>query len=147
MKVLLLRDVSGMGNKGQIKEVKEGYALNYMIPNKLAVPADGVTVKNFKVAEQAKKDKEAVHEELIKKTILEIKGKKVSINAKASEKGKLFKSIHGLDILKAFADEHDLKIDESWFPKNFSIKEVGEVSVLIEKGGVKAEIVVSIKAE
>ncbi len=147
MKVLLLRDVSGMGNKGQIKEVKEGYALNYMIPNKLAVPADGITVKNFKVAEQAKKDKEAIHEELIKKTLLDIKGKRVLITTKASEKGKLFKSIHGLDVSKAFQLEHNIKIDESWFPKNFSIKEVGEVKVVIEKIGLKTEVIVSVKSE
>lgn len=147
MKVLLLRDVSGMGNKGQIKEVKEGYALNYMIPNKLAVPADTVTVKNFNVAVQAKKDKDALHDELIKKTLLEIKGKSVIIKAKASDKGKLFKSIHGEDVAKAFQSEYQAKIDGTWLPKNFAIKEVGESTINIEKVGLKVEIRVIVQAE
>lgn len=147
MKVLLLKDVPGIGNKGQIKEVKEGYALNLMIPRKLAVPADTVTVKNFNTAVQAKKDKEAVHEELTKKSLLEIKGKTVVIKAKASEKGKLFKSIHGEEVAKAFEAEYQVKIDGSWFPKNFSIKEVGESNVSIEKFGLKVEFIVKVEAE
>jgi large subunit ribosomal protein L9 len=147
MKVLLLKDVSGIGNKGQIKEVKEGYALNLMIPNKLAVAADAVTVKNFTTAQQNKKDREAVHEELIKKTLLEIKGKSVTIKAKASEKGKLFKSVHGDDVAKAFEAEHKIKIDGSWLPKNFSLKEVGESTITIDKGGLKVEIIIKVQAE
>jgi large subunit ribosomal protein L9 len=136
-----------MGNKGQIKEVKEGYALNFMIPNKLAVAADDVTVNNFKKVQQNKKDREVVHEELIKKTLLEIKGKSLVIKAKASEKGKLFKSVHASDVVKAFEAEHKLKIDETWLPKNFSIKEVGEVSVAIEKFNPKVDFIINVQAE
>lgn len=147
MKVLLLKDVPGIGNKGQIKEVKEGYALNLMIPRKLAVPADTVTVKNFNTAVQAKKDKEAVHEELIKKSLLEIKDKTVLVKAKASEKGKLFKSIHGEEVAKAFELEHKIKIDGSWLPKNFSIKEVGESTVSIDKLGLRVDFFVKVEAE
>jgi large subunit ribosomal protein L9 len=147
MKVLLIRDVGGMGNKGQIKDVKEGYALNYMIPNKLAVLADTVTVKNFNSSVQAKKDKDALHEELVKKSLLEIKGKSVVIKAKASEKGKLFKSIHGEDVAKAFEAEHQIKIDGTWLPKNFAIKEVGESTIIIEKVGLKVEVIIKVEAE
>jgi large subunit ribosomal protein L9 len=146
MKVLLLKDVPLMGNKGQIKDVKEGYALNYMIPNKLAVLADDVTLKNFKTAVQAKKDKEAVHEELIKEALSSLKGKTVSIKSKASEKGKLFKSVHGKDIVKALKENHNLKIDESWLP-TVSIKEVGESSLVIKKSGITAEIKIEVLAE
>jgi large subunit ribosomal protein L9 len=147
MKVLLLKDVAGIGNKGQIKEVKQGYALNHMIPRKLAVPADSATVKNFNVAAQAKKDKEAIHEELVKKTLLEIKGKNLIVKAKASEKGKLFKSVHAGDVAKAFEAEYHVKMDDSWLPKNFSIKEVGESSVSVEKFGLKVEFIVKVEAE
>jgi len=146
MKVLLLKDVPLMGNKGQIKDVKEGYALNYMIPNKLAVLADDVTLKNFKTAVQAKKDKEAVHEELIKEVLSSLKGKTVSIKTKASEKGKLFKSIHGKDIVNALKENHNIKIDESWLP-TVSIKEVGESSLVIKKSGVTAEIKIEVLGE
>lgn len=147
MKVLLLKDVPGIGNKGQIKEVKEGYALNLMIPRKLAVPADIMTVKNFNTAVQAKKDKEAIHEELIKKTLFEIKDKTVLIKAKVNEKGKLFKSIHGEEIVDAFEKEYHLRLDESWLPKNFSLKEMGESIVTIDKSGMRVEFVVKVVAE
>lgn len=146
MKVLLLRDVAGMGNKGQIKEVKEGYALNYMIPNKLAVPADSVIVKNFNTVLKAKKDKEVIQEELAKESLLEIKDKKISIKAKASEKGKLFKSVHGKDVVNAFKENHNIKIDESWLP-NISIKEVGESKITIKKFGISIEFVIEVLAE
>lgn len=142
----MLKDVAGIGQKGQIKDIKEGHALNYIIPNKLGVLADSITIKNFKVAEQAKKDREAVHEELIKKTLLEIKDKVVVIKAKASEKGKLFKSVHGEEVSKAFEAEYQVKIDSSWFPKNFSIKEVGESSLVIEKLGLKVGIIIKVVA-
>jgi large subunit ribosomal protein L9 len=146
MKVLLLKDMPLMGNKGQIKDVKEGYALNYMIPNKLAVLADDVTLKNFKTAVQAKKDKEAVYEELTKDVLSSLKGKTVSIKTKASEKGKLFKSIHGKDIVNALKENHNIKIDESWIP-TVSIKEVGESSLIIKKSGITAEIKIEVLAE
>jgi len=147
MKILMLKDVAGIGQKGQIKDIKEGHALNYIIPNKLGVLADTVTIKNFNVAEQAKKDREAIHEELIKKTLLEMKDKVVVIKAKASEKGKLFKSVHSEEVSKAFEAEYQVKIDGSWFPKNFSIKEVGESPLVIEKLGLKVGIIIKVVAE
>ena len=147
MKILMLKDVAGIGKKGQIKDIKEGHALNYIIPNKLGVSADAVTIKNFNIAEQAKKDREAIHEELIKKTLLEIKDKTLVVKAKASEKGKLFKSVHGDDVAKAFEAEYHVKMDDSWLPKNFSIKEVGESNISIEKFGLKVEFIVKIEAE
>jgi len=143
----MLKDVAGIGKKGQIKDIKEGHALNYIIPNKLGVSADAVTIKNFNIAEQAKKDREAIHEELIKKTLLEIKDKTLVVKAKASEKGKLFKSVHGDDVAKAFEAEYHVKMDDSWLPKNFSIKEVGESNISIEKFGLKVEFIVKIEAE
>ena len=143
----MLKDVAGIGQKGQIKDIKEGHALNYIIPNKLGVLADTVTIKNFNVAEQAKKDREAIHEELIKKTLLEMKDKVVVIKAKASEKGKLFKSVHSEEVSKAFEAEYQVKIDGSWFPKNFSIKEVGESPLVIEKLGLKVGIIIKVVAE
>jgi len=147
MKVLMLKDVAGVGQKGQIKEMKDGYVLNFLIPNKLGVLADNATVKNFNINEQAKKDRDAIHEELIKKTLLEIKGKAIVVKAKASEKGKLFKSVHGDEVAKAFEAEYHVKIDGSWLSKNFSIKEVGESAVSIEKFGLKVEFIVKVEAE
>jgi len=147
MKVLMLKDVAGVGQKGQIKEMKDGYVLNFLIPNKLGVLADNATIKNFNINEKAKKDRDAIHEELIKKTLLEIKDKVVIVKAKASEKGKLFKSVHGEEVAKALEAECHVKIDGSWLPKNFSIKEVGESVVSIEKFGLKVTFVLKVEAE
>ena len=143
----MLKDVSGIGNRGQVKEVKQGYAINYLIPNKLAIAADVKVVNNFNAVLQAKKDREVVHEELAKKTIAEIKGKSVTVKAKASEKGHLFKAVHADDIAKAFASQNQIQIDASWLPKSFSIKEVGQSTVTIEKSGLKADITVYVEAE
>jgi len=147
MKVLMLKDVSGIGNRGQIKEVKQGYALNYLLPNKLAILADDKTIKNFQTTEQAKKDKEALHDELAKKNLLEIDDKVVVIKSKASEKGKLFKSIHAEEIAKALELDHGIKINSLWLPKNFAIKEIGESKVVIEKLGLKISFTVRVETE
>jgi len=144
MKVLMLKDVPLIGNKGQIKEVKQGYALNYLIPNKLAVLEDQKVVNNFNTQEKAKKDKELIHEELIKKTISEISGREVVIQAKKNDKGKLFKAIHADDIVLAFQKEHNLKIDKNWLPKNLSLKEVGDSKIEINFHNAKAVCVVKI---
>jgi len=147
MKVLMLKDVSGIGNRGQVKEVKQGYAINYLIPNKLAVAADMKVVNNFNAVLQAKKDREIVHEELAKKTISEIKGKSVTVKAKSSEKGHLFKAVHAEEIAKAFASQNQIQIDATWLPKGFSIKEVGQSDVTLKKFGMKADIKIYIEAE
>jgi ribosomal protein L9 len=77
----------------------------------------------------------------------EIKDKVLVVKAKASEKGKLFKSVHGGEVAKAFEAEYHVKMDDSWLPKNFSIKEVGESNVSIEKFGLKVEFILKVEAE
>jgi large subunit ribosomal protein L9 len=147
MQILMLKDVSGVGNKGQIKEVKEGYAFNYLLPNKLAVLADPKTVKNFKILEQSKKDRQILQQELCKKNIENLSGKEIIIKAKANEKGHLFKAVRIEDIISTLNSDFNLVVDSDWFPKNLSIKELGEHKIEIEKLNLKTDFLLKIVSE
>ena len=93
MKVILLKDVKGQGKKGEVKEVSEGYAQNFLIAQGLAAPATQGTVKvldNQKKAEQRRKDQEKADAQALGEKLGEMT---VQIKAKAGEGGRLFGAI------------------------------------------------------
>lgn len=112
MKVILLKDVKGTGKKGEMKEVSDGYARNFLLPKKLAVVADNTAVKELneknKSAEiKAQKEYEAAVEQ----------GKKMEemnivIYSKAGDGGRLFGSITSKEIAEQLKKQHDIVVDK-----------------------------------
>ena len=146
MKVILLADVQGLGKAGDIKEVKNGYGFNYLLPEGLA---DLTTPGAVKQAERfvAKRKEEAA------KTVSEyqtlaasLSGKKVTIKSK-SEKGKLFGSIGREEIATAL-EAMGVVIDKQTLVLEKPLKEVGEFPLEAQLGhGVKASFTVVIASE
>ncbi|MFC1622502.1 50S ribosomal protein L9, partial [Patescibacteria group bacterium] len=101
MKVILLQNVKSLGKTGEIKNVADGYASNFLFPNKLAQPASQEKIQSI----QNKKNKETkVHkqeEKELNKIINKISGQKITIQKQASDKGKLFAAISLDEILLA----------------------------------------------
>ncbi|EAK8886876.1 50S ribosomal protein L9, partial [Listeria monocytogenes] len=95
MKVIFLQDVKGKGKKGDIKEVPNGYAQNFLIKNNLAKPANNESMAELKGKQKAKEkqDAEVLAEAKELKALLEKEETVVKINAKAGEDGRLFGSI------------------------------------------------------
>src|SRR5574344_218158 len=104
MKVILKQDVRGKGKKGQMIEVAEGYARNFLLPKGLAIPAtaDAVNTMNLQAKAKAKADAEAKAEAMA--VAEKRKACQVKIAAKGGEGGKLFGAITGKEIATALAE-------------------------------------------
>ncbi len=87
MKVILQQDVRGQGKKGQLVEVSDGYARNFLLPRKLAVPATAENVNTMKMQEKAKKAQEAAEKAQAEATAKQLEGLMVKITAKAGRAG------------------------------------------------------------
>lgn len=132
MKVIFLQDVPRVGKKYDIKEVNDGYAVNFLFPQKLAM---GATLKAIAKIEKRKKKiiiEREVREDLLAKNLDEIKNKTITIRVKADEKGHLFSAIHEKMITEAMEKEHHAQIDEKFIILEKQIKEIGEFEIPIK---------------
>jgi len=148
MKVLLLEDVTKLGKKGEIKEVSDGYARNYLIPKNLAVEAtDGYIkhIKESKKIEDKKKENLRIRsEEFLEK----LKDTKIEIKAKSGEKGKLFGAVTAQDISEKIEELFGEKFDKTWFDEKVNIKELGTHILKVKlPQAVRGEMKVEIKSE
>ena len=131
MKVIFLKDVPRVGKKYDVREVPDGYAMNFLLPRKLAQSA---TAKAMKELENRKKDivlKREVQADLLMKNLEEIKGKVVTIAGKANEQGHLFSAIHKKEILQGMREQHHAEISEEFIVLEKPIKAVGEFEIPI----------------
>ena len=134
MKIILKQDIRGKGKKGQMIEVAEGYARNYLIPRGLAVEAtaDAVNTMNLQAKAKAKADAEAKAEAL---AIAEkLKSCQVKLAAKGGEGGKLFGAITGKEIAAALAEQFSLTIDGKKLVLEQPIKSFGSYEVKAKLG-------------
>lgn len=138
MKVIFLQDVVRVGKRHDIKEVNDGYAMNFLFARKLAEPA---TAKAVAELEKRKKNIEIEREvqmDLLLKNLEEIKGKVVHIKAKMDEKGHLFSGIHTKEIVEAMHQQHHADIAEEFIALEKPIKETGEFEIPISIKGKKS---------
>lgn len=131
MKVILLKDVRAVGQKGSVKDVAEGYARNFLLPQKLAELATPEKIKQVEAQTAAKLAAQQEEEAQLDKKVQSLNGKKVSLQARATEKGGLFKSVTAGDIAKAIRLEHSLEIPEASISFSVPIKTLGEHTVSV----------------
>lgn len=130
MKIVLLKDVSSYGKEGDIIEVSDGYARNFLFPQNLAVPA---TAQAVDAAETKKKT-------IIKGKKKEIKeagrlasaldGLEIIVSSKATPEGKLYAAVSAKEVAEAIKKEN-IKIDPAWVEFSLPIKETGSYEVVI----------------
>jgi large subunit ribosomal protein L9 len=146
MKVILLRDVRGCGQANTIVEVAQGYAANFLLPHNYAIAATPEKVKEMEAKKaQADAAKQKEEEELSAK-VKSLEGKKVTITARATEKGGLFKALGAADIAKAIRAEHSLEIPGNSIEAE-PMKTTGEHKVRLSSKNSKAEMTVVIAAQ
>ena len=146
MKVILIKDVRGVGQRHEIKNVADGYAVNFLFKNKMAEPATDEKVKQIEAQKEAAAEAQRKEDEIVDKKVLSLKGKTISISAKATEKGGLFKGITEKDIAKAILGQHALQISEDSIVPAGSIKTIGEHKVKLAGKNVAVEITLVISA-
>ena len=112
MKVILLQDVKKMGKKGDVIEASDGYARNYLFPRKLAEEATANALHVVNAKKENERKKKLAELEAAQKLAAELKGKEVTINAKAGDSGRLFGAITNKDVAEVINSKFNLSIDK-----------------------------------
>ncbi|MBS4212416.1 MULTISPECIES: 50S ribosomal protein L9 [Neobacillus] len=132
MKVIFLKDVKGKGKKGEIKNVADGYAHNFLIKQGLAVEANSANVSTLD-AQKKKQEKEAAEELADAKKLKETLDKvTVELTAKAGEGGRLFGSITSKQIAEELQKKHGIKIDKRKMELDDAIRTLGHTKVPVK---------------
>jgi large subunit ribosomal protein L9 len=130
MKIILLDDVTKVGRRGEVREVSDGYARNYLIPKKLALSATAGNLKNLdhiKTQQDAKASRVKADAEALR---AQIEALVYEERRQASEEGKLFGSVTGQDIVD-FLAQHKIKVERRRVTLDEPIKTLGETPVTI----------------
>ncbi len=125
MKVILLTDVKGSGKKGELIEVSDGYARNFLLPRKLAKEANAQVMNEFKNAEQSKQYKLDVQKAQAQDIANKLNGVTVQIKASAGKNGKLFGSVTSKEIAEEIKKQFSADIDKRKISIDTDIKAFG----------------------
>ncbi len=134
MKVILLQDVKGKGKKGQMLEVSDGYARNYMLPRKMAVEATADSINTMRMTDKANQEKRQKEREEAFAISNQLKTLTVVVKAKGGGAGRLFGSITTQEISDALQKNHGITIDKRKIVLNETIKTVGLYTVKCKLG-------------
>lgn len=136
MKVTLLRDVKGVGKKYEEKNVSDGYAINFLLPKKLALAASGPGAKQIEELKRQDTEHKAREDQKHQESLSKIAGKTISIKMKANEAGHLFASLNAEKLSKLLKSEQGIEIESSHIVLPTQIKEIGtyEVPISIKQG-------------
>ncbi|HMM70136.1 50S ribosomal protein L9 [Gudongella oleilytica] len=129
MKVILLKEVKGMGKEGDLVNSKDGYARNYLIPRNMAIEATSENLRKWEEAkkqEAAKKKQELEEANALKERLEKLT---VEVKAKGGSGGRLFGSITSQDIAAALKEQHGVDIDKRKIEMKDNIKNAGATEV------------------
>lgn len=134
MKVILKADVKGKGKKGQMIEVAEGYARNFLLPKGLAALATADAINTMRLQEKAKAKADAEAKTAATEIAEKLKGLQVKVPSKGGEGGKLFGAVTGREISAALKEQHGLDIDSKKLVLDEPIKSFGSYQVKAKLG-------------
>ncbi|MCD4704623.1 50S ribosomal protein L9 [bacterium] len=132
MKVIFLKDVSGTAQKDEIKEVSNGFAVNFLIPKNLAVLATKKKIEQISFQIKKNINKEQKKDKKVNQLSHKIQKIKLEIKAKTNDEGHLFGGISDEDISKLLKEKHHLDIDKSKIDLPHHLKTIGEHKVAIK---------------
>lgn len=136
MKVILIQDVKGTGKKGDVKEVADGYARNFLIKKGVAIEATNENLNRLKGQQSSAQHKVDLEIQHAKEVAQLIDGKRVTIKAKAGKNGKLFGSVTAGHIADAIEQQFNVKIEKKKISLKLEIKAFGsyEADIKLYKG-------------
>lgn len=134
MKVILLQDIRGKGKKGQMLEVSDGYARNYMLPRKLAVEATADSINTMRMTDKAVAEKRQKEREEAFAVSQRLKEVTVVVRAKGGGAGRLFGSVTTQEIADALKKQEGIVIDKRKIVLDEQIKTVGLYTVKCKLG-------------
>ncbi|MCL2226290.1 MAG: 50S ribosomal protein L9 [Oscillospiraceae bacterium] len=135
MKVILQEDVKGHGKKGELKEVSDGYARNFLLPRKLAVVATPENLAIMKRQDKAKAKKLEEDKAAAKDLASKLEGVQVRVTARAGgDGGKLFGAVTSKEIAEALAEQHDIVVEKNKIVQDEPIKAFGHYEIRCKLG-------------
>ena len=133
MKVILLQDVKGKGKKGQMIEVSDGYARNFMLPKKLAIEATADAINTMKMNDKATQERIAREKAAALETANKLRAMTLTVTAKGGGQGRLFGAVTNAEIAAAL-EKQGVKLDKRKIVLNENIKNVGTYTATCKLG-------------
>lgn len=146
MKVILLKDVHGVGKKWEVKEIKDGYGRNYLLARNLAKIATAGAMEDVKLKLQQESQKKAIKENLFQKSLESLKDSVIIIGKKANEKGHLFDGLDAREISEILEEKLKAEVPAECIKLKKTIKEIGKHKITIQKGDWETSFEIEIKA-
>ena len=134
MKVILQQDVRGQGKKGQMIEVAEGYARNFLLPRKLAVPATADAMNTMRLQEKAKRAEEARQRSEALEIVEKLKNSPVKVAARAGANGKLFGAVTSKEVSDALQAQYGIDLGKQKIVMDEPIKAYGSYQLKAKLG-------------
>ncbi len=145
MKVILKEAVGGLGKAGEVVNVADGYARNYLVPKDLAVVATSGALKEWEQKRKVIEKKEAQERGAAEELAARLNDKEVTVGAKAGEEGKLYGSVTSKEIAAAIEEQLKFEIDRKKIEVGLTIKELGTYPVTLKLyPGVDATVKVNV---
>lgn len=132
MKVILLKDVPKIGKKYEVKDVSDGYGLNFLVPKGLAEVASQSSLKKVEILKDAEAIERKIQEDLLLKNIESLENTVITLDEVSNEKGHLFAGIHKEELTKALKESAHLDVPSEYIQLDKPIKEVGEYTVEVK---------------
>lgn len=131
MKVLLEQDVKGTGKKGEVVSVSDGYARNFLLPRKLATPADAQAINAANIQKSAAAHRKFQAGNQARELAKRLEGASVTVRAKVGESGRLFGTVTGKEIAAALKEQAGIEVDRKKIALAEPIRALGEASVRV----------------
>lgn len=147
MKIILLKDVKGIGRAHEVIDAKDGHALNYLLPKKLAISATPTAIKEAELRRKQMTERTALDGALLAQNIATLTDARVVIRMKANEKGHLYDAVGESEIRTSAKEQAHIDLPEGAVRLEKSIKELGTFDVPIAVGDIFGKFSVTIEAE
>jgi large subunit ribosomal protein L9 len=147
MKVILIKDVKGIGRAHEAVEAKDGHALNYLIPGKFAIAATPTAIKEASLRLKQNADRVAIDTALLAQNIASLAEARIVIKVKANEKGHLYDAIGEPEIAAAAKEQARIDLPEKAIKLEKPIKELGTFEIPVSAGEVFGKFSIIIESE
>jgi large subunit ribosomal protein L9 len=147
MKIVLLNDVPKVGRKNDIKDVSDGYALNFLIPQGLAETATEKAVRRVELIKKQEAEQKKIRQDLLLKNLDDLKDIKIELEKTANDKGHLFAAIHAAEIVAAVKEQTRLDIPAEFLILAEPIKSVGEYEIEVRVGDKEVKFTLAVTAK
>jgi large subunit ribosomal protein L9 len=147
MKVILIKDVKGIGRTHEEIETKDGYALNYLIPGKFAIPATKTARIEAETRRKMVQDRSTIDTALLAQNIAALAEAHIVIKTKANEKGHLYDGVGEPEIKNAAKEQARIDLPEDAIKIEKPFKEIGTFDVPVAAGEVFGKFSITIEAE